>query len=93
MRAVFNGTVVAESDDTLDFDGNHYFPRSSVNEAYLEPSAYTSVCPWKGTASYQSVTVDGKTAKDALWYYPEPKKEAAAIADHVAFWRGVTVEE
>jgi uncharacterized protein (DUF427 family) len=93
MRALWNGTVVAESDDTVVVEGNHYFPRSSVKDDVLAPSAKQTFCPWKGQANYQSVTVDGKTAADALWFYPEPKKGAEAVADRVAFWNGVTVEE
>ena len=90
-KATWNGTVIAESDDTVIVEGNHYFPRSSVADGVLVDSATTSVCPWKGTASYASVVVDGTTNADAAWYYPEPKDAAAEIRDRIAFWKGVEV--
>jgi uncharacterized protein (DUF427 family) len=89
--ASWNGTVIAESDDTVVVENNHYFPLSSVAAGVLSDSATTSVCPWKGTASYYSVTVDGQTNADAAWYYPTPKDAAAEIVGRVAFWKGVTV--
>ncbi len=89
--ASWNGTVIAESDDTVVVEGNHYFPREAVKEGVLDASAHTSVCPWKGTASYFSVVVDGQTNEDAAWSYPEPKDAAAQIRDRVAFWKGVEV--
>ena len=89
--ATWNGTVIAESDDTVVVESNHYFPLASVKEGVLSDSAVTTVCPWKGTASYYSVTVDGQTNHDAAWYYPTPKDAACEIAGHVAFWKGVTV--
>ncbi len=89
--ASWNGTVLAESDDTVVVDGNHYFPREAVKEEVLTASSRTSVCPWKGTASYYSVVVDGHTNEDAAWYYPEPKDAAAQIRGRVAFWKGVEV--
>jgi uncharacterized protein (DUF427 family) len=89
--ATWNGTVIAESDDTVVVENNHYFPLSSVKEGVLQPSELTSVCPWKGTASYYSVEVDGQVNQDAAWYYPSPKDAAAEIQDRVAFWKGVTV--
>jgi uncharacterized protein (DUF427 family) len=92
MRAIWNGTVIAESDDTVVVENNHYFPASSVIDGVLRPSSTTSVCPWKGTASYYSLEVDGQVNTDAVWYYPEPKDAAKEITDHVAFWKGVTVE-
>ena len=88
--ASWNGTVIASSDDTVVVEGNHYFPRSSVT-AELVDSPTTSFCPWKGTASYVSVVVDGQANPDAAWYYPEPKDAAAEIRDRLAFWKGVTV--
>ncbi|MGA8847960.1 MAG: DUF427 domain-containing protein [Nocardioides sp.] len=91
MRAMWNDTVIATSEATVVVEGNHYFPASSVDQAVLRPSSTTSVCSWKGTASYYSLEVDGKTNPDAAFYYPEPKAAAAEIADHVAFWKGVTV--
>jgi uncharacterized protein (DUF427 family) len=93
MRAIWNGTVIAESDDTVVVEGNHYFPAASVDQALLSPSSTTSVCPWKGTASYYSLEVEGKTNADAVWFYPEPKAAAAEIADHVAFWKGVEITD
>ena len=92
MKAIWNGTVVAESDDTVVVEGNHYFPADSVDTTLLRESATTSVCPWKGTASYWSLEVDGRTNPDAVWFYPEPRKAAEEIRDRVAFWKGVTVE-
>jgi uncharacterized protein (DUF427 family) len=90
--ARWNGTVIAESDQTVIVEGNHYFPRSSVKDGALTPTDTTSVCPWKGTASYYSVQVGGETNTDAAWTYPEPKDAASEIADHVAFWKGVEVD-
>ena len=89
--ATWNGTVVAQSDDTVVVEGNHYFPRSAVREDLVRPSDATSVCPWKGTASYLSLEVDGRVNEAAAWYYPEPKPAAAEIRDRVAFWKGVEV--
>ncbi len=91
MKAVWNGTVIAESDHTEVVEGNHYFPADSVKREFFKPSDTHSVCPWKGTASYYTLEVDGKTNADAAWYYPEPKDAAKEIANHVAFWKGVTV--
>ena len=89
--ATWNGTVIAESDDTVVVENNHYFPRSSVRPDVLRPSDTHTVCPWKGTASYYSLEVDGQVNTDAAWYYPEPKDAAAEITDRIAFWRGVEV--
>ena len=89
--ATWNGTVIAESDDTVVVEGNQYFPLESVRADVLTESSTHSVCPWKGTASYYSLTVDGQTNPDAAWYYPQPKDAAAEIRDHVAFWKGVEV--
>ena len=91
-RAVWNGTVIAQSDDTVVVEGNHYFPPSSLSIEYFTPSDAHSVCPWKGMASYYDVTVDGLVASVAAWYYPNPKPAAGDIRDYVAFWRGVRVE-
>lgn len=89
--ATWNGAVIARSDDTVVVEGNHYFPRDAVDPAVLKPSTTTSVCPWKGTASYYSLVVDGKENPDAVWFYPDPKSAAAEIADRLAFWKGVEV--
>ncbi|WP_017671517.1 DUF427 domain-containing protein [Blastomonas sp. AAP53] len=90
-KAIWNGTVIAESDDTVVVERNHYFPRESVRADLLKPSSTTSVCGWKGTASYYSIEIDGKTNADAVWYYPEPKDAAKEIRDRMAFWKGVEV--
>ncbi|MGQ0840329.1 DUF427 domain-containing protein [Actinokineospora sp.] len=89
--ATWNGEIIAESSDTKIIEGNHYFPAESVHQHLLRPSETTSVCPWKGTASYYTLHVDGKDNVDAAWYYPTPKDEAAEIKGHLAFWRGVVV--
>ena len=91
-RAIWNGTVVAESDAYEIVEGNVYFPPSALKREYFRDSDHTSVCPWKGTASYYTLAVDGKTNPDAAWVYREPKPAAANIKDHVAFWHGVEVE-
>ncbi len=91
VQAVWNGQVVAESDDTVVVEGNHYFPRSSVREDVLRDSSHRSRCPWKGVASYFSLEVDGATNRDAAWCYPEPSEAAKEIAGRIAFWRGVEI--
>ena len=90
-RAIWNGTIIAESDTYELVEGNVYFPPDSVKREFLQPSDTHTVCPWKGTASYYSLDVDGKTNENAVWYYPEPKPAAAEIKDRVAFWKGVQV--
>jgi len=90
-KATWNGVVIADSDDTVVVEGNHYFPKDSVSEEYLVPSEQSSVCHWKGTASYYDVLVDGEVNKDAAFFYPEPKEAAAQITDRIAFWKGVEV--
>jgi uncharacterized protein (DUF427 family) len=91
-RATWNGAVLAESDRFEEVEGNVYFPPDTILREYFRESPTHTVCPWKGTASYYSVAVDGETNADAAWYYPEPKDAAANIRDHVAFWKGVRVE-
>lgn len=91
-KATWKGTVIAESDKTEIVDGNHYFPPDSIKTDHFKPSATESKCWWKGTAKYYTVVVDGEENADAAWYYPEPKDAAKNIKDHVAFWKGVTVE-
>jgi uncharacterized protein (DUF427 family) len=93
VTATWNGTVIAQSEHTEIVEGNHYFPIESVKRDYLRPSTTTSVCPWKGTASYYTLDVDGETNPDAAWYYPDPKDAAAQIKGHVAFWKGVQVTD
>lgn len=89
--AIWNGAVIAESDDIVTVEGNAYFPRAAVREDVLRPSATHTLCPWKGTASYFHLEVDGQTNRDAAWYYPQPKDAATEITDRVAFWKGVEV--
>jgi len=91
-RAVWNGTVIAESDDVVVVEGNLYFPRDAVDERFLESSDTTTECSWKGTASYHSLVVDGERNADAAWYYAAPFDAAAEIQDRIAFWRGVQIE-
>ena len=91
MKAIWNGQVLAESDDTVVVEGNHYFPQQAINREFFQDSASHTTCPWKGVASYYTVQVDGKTNPDAAWFYPEPKDAAKQIKDHVAFWKGVKV--
>lgn len=91
VTAKWNGEIIAESNDTVQVEGNHYFPRSAVKAEYLVPSSLTSHCPWKGVASYHSLSVNGKTNPDAAWYYPDPSSAAAEIKDHIAFWNGVEI--
>jgi uncharacterized protein (DUF427 family) len=92
MQAVWNGAVLADSDDTVVVEGNHYFPPQSLNRQYFTDSSTHTVCPWKGTASYHTIAVDGAANQDAAWFYPEPKQAAGQIKDRVAFWHGVQVE-
>jgi uncharacterized protein (DUF427 family) len=89
--ATWNGVTIAESNDTVTVEGNHYFPLDSVKAEYLADNSSKTTCPWKGTASYYDLVVDGQTNTGAAWYYPEPKDAAKQIKGHVAFWKGVTV--
>ncbi len=91
VEARWNGTLIASSDDTVVVEGNHYFPADAVNAALLRPSATTTFCPWKGTAHYHTLVVDGAENADAAWYYPDPKEKADNIRDRIAFWKGVKV--
>jgi uncharacterized protein (DUF427 family) len=92
MKATWKGAVLAESDETVVVEGNHYFPADSIKREHFRESATQTHCPWKGEASYYDVVVDGETNADAAWYYPEPSDAAKQIKDRVAFWRGVRVE-
>lgn len=92
MKALWNGQVIAESDETVVVEGNHYFPPASVSGEFLAASDTTTTCHWKGEASYYDVVVDGKVNADAAWYYAAPFEAASNITGYVAFWRGVTVE-
>lgn len=93
MKAVWNGKVLAESDKTINVEGNPYFPEDSVKKEFLKPSDTHTTCPWKGVASYYTIEVDGTTNPDAAWYYPNPSDAASKIKNYVAFWRGVEVTE
>ncbi len=92
MKAIWNNEVIAESNDTIVIEGNHYFPPNAVNKDYLTSSQTHTTCPWKGIASYYSLQVNGNENEDAAWYYPQPKEAADQIKDYVAFWKGVKVE-
>jgi uncharacterized protein (DUF427 family) len=93
MKAVWNGKVIAESNDTVVVEGNHYFPAESVDRSFLRDSVTHTTCGWKGVASYYDVVVDGETNRDAAWYYPSPKDAARQIFGRIAFWKGVRVSE
>ena len=91
MKAIWNGKVIAESDDTVVIEGNHYFPVESLNKEYIKTSNTESYCPWKGTANYYDLEVESNTNKDAVWYYDDPSEMAKVIKGRVAFWKGVEV--
>ena len=91
MKAIWNGATLAESNETIEVEGNHYFPADAINKEFFKPSETHTVCGWKGTASYYDVVVDNKTNKDAAWFYPDAKDEAKNIENYVAFWKGVEV--
>lgn len=93
MKAIWNGAVLAESDDTVIVEGNHYFPAESLSREYFAPSGTHTTCPWKGEASYYTVQVGGQQNPDAAWFYPDPKEAARQIRGRVAFWKGVQVAE
>lgn len=93
MKATWRDTVIAESNDTVVVDGNHYFPASAIHRQYFREAAATTVCGWKGTANYYDITVGEETNPEAAWYYATPKAEAAQIAGRVAFWKGVVVTD
>ena len=90
-KAIWNGQVVAQSDQTKMIEGNHYFPPDSIHRDYFRENPTTTVCGWKGTASYYDLVVDGEVNSGSAWYYPNPKSEAAQITGYVAFWKGVEV--
>ncbi|HUH56720.1 MAG TPA: DUF427 domain-containing protein [Rhodanobacter sp.] len=91
MRAIWKGAVLAESDDTVVVEGNHYFPADALSQEHFRATDHRSICPWKGTASYYDVIVGDEVNANAAWYYPNPKEAASEIKDRVAFWRGVEV--
>lgn len=93
MKAIWNDTVIAESNETIVVEGNHYFPPSAINMDYFKASDTHTTCSWKGIASYYTVQIEGKNNYDAAWYYPDPKEKAMHIKGYIAFWRGVTVVE
>ena len=93
MKAIWNETILAESNETIIIEGNHYFPEVSLNKEYFSKSETTSLCPWKGTASYYSIAVNGKINNDAAWFYSTPKDAAKEIINHVAFWNGVILTD
>jgi uncharacterized protein (DUF427 family) len=92
MKATWNGAVIAESDDTVLVEGNHYFPEAALNRSFVSFSNHRTTCAWKGEAKYLSLLVNGELNTDAAWYYPDPKPEAENIRGRVAFWKGVKVE-
>ena len=91
MKAIWNNEILAESDETVVVEGNHYFPENSLNKEFFKPSETHTICGWKGTASYYDVVANGETNKDAAWFYPEPKDAAKEIENRVAFWKGVKI--
>lgn len=91
-KATWEGALLAESDACAVVEGNYYFPATSIQRNYFHPSAQTTICPWKGTAHYYDIEVNGKRNPNAAWYYPEPSAAARGIKDHIAFWKGVRVE-
>jgi len=93
MKAIWNGKVLAESNNTVVVENNHYFPADSIKKEYFTESNHQTTCPWKGLASYRTLEVDGKTNENAAWFYPDPKDAAKEIKDHFAFWKGVEVTE
>ena len=93
MKAIWNGKIIAQSNETINVEGNQYFPPDSVIKEHLKKNSQTSVCPWKGTASYYDVIVDGQTNIAAAWYYPQPSEKAKKIKNYIAFWRGVEVSD
>lgn len=93
MEAVWNNKIIAKSDETIIVEGNHYFPPNSINKEYLEESSQTTVCPWKGTAAYFNIEVDGQSNKGAAWYYPNPSEAAKEIKNYIAFWKGVEIKD
>lgn len=93
MKAIWKDVVLAESADTIEVEGNQYFPMDSLNMEYVKSSEHTSTCPWKGLAHYYDIVVDGEVNEQAAWYYKSPKEAAKEITDHVAFWKGVEIVE
>lgn len=92
-KATWEGATLAESEDGVVVEGNYYFPRRSINARHFEPISDTTICHWKGVAHYYDIVVDGKRNPGAAWYYPDPKHDARPIKDHIAFWRGIEIEQ
>ncbi|TVP43541.1 MAG: DUF427 domain-containing protein [Mongoliibacter sp.] len=92
MKAIWNNQIIAESEKTIQVEGNHYFPEETIKKEFFKASDTHTTCPWKGVASYYNIEVDGKVNKDAAWYYPNTKDAAREIKNHVAFWKGVEVK-
>ncbi|UZR93435.1 DUF427 domain-containing protein [Chondrinema litorale] len=93
MKAIWNDEVIAESNETVKMEGNYYFPETSLKKEFFKESESNTICPWKGTASYSTLVVNGKENRDAVWYYPNPSEAASVIKNHYAFWKGVEVVE
>jgi len=93
MKAIWNNKIIAESEDTKVVENNHYFPHEAIKKEFFKHSEAKSTCPWKGVASYYTIKVDGQENSDAAWYYPNPKQAAQNIENHVAFWKGIKVED
>jgi uncharacterized protein (DUF427 family) len=93
MKAIWNNTVLAESNETIQVEGNHYFPPQAIKNEFFKPSSTHTTCPWKGLASYYTLEVNGQKNANAAWYYPQPKDAAKQIAGYVAFWKGVKITE
>ena len=91
MKAIWNNEILADSDRTIEIEGNQYFPPDSINPEFFKPSAATTICGWKGTANYYDIVAGGATNKDAAWFYPQAKDEAKEIENYVAFWKGIEI--
>ena len=92
MKAIWKDTVIAESDETIIVEGNHYFPPNSINQKFFQSNNHHTTCPWKGIANYHNIVVNGEVNSNAAWYYPNPNSAASNIKDYLAFWKGVRVE-
>ena len=93
VKAIWNEQIIAESNNTIILEGNHYFPKKDIKQEFFTKTNHHTTCPWKGEASYYTITVKGKENKNAAWYYPSPSDDAKQIKDHIAFWNGITIEE
>ena len=93
MKAILKDIVIAESDETIIVEGNHYFPPNSINQKYFQSTDHQSTCPWKGLSNYHNIVVNGEVNSNAAWYYPNPSSAASEIKDYIAFWKGVRVDK